>query len=179
MKTLIRTLACLTLVAGLAAPAVAQTGEALIRKAGGTPIPKPTFPAQKDLVYKVAWDVTEGPAKPEEPTAGFSRPANFLAMADESGLARKNVHLAIIVHGAATQSLLGNEAYRAATGKDNPNVALLEALNAAGVQIIVCGQAMVSRKVPRDKLLPFVKVATSATLARATLHAQGYATFSP
>jgi intracellular sulfur oxidation DsrE/DsrF family protein len=164
----------------LSSPLAAQSGDALIRKVGtANPVPNPTFPAQKDLVYKVAWDVTEGPAKPEDATTGFARPANFLVMADENGLSRKNVHLAIIVHGAATQSLLGNDAYKAATGKDNPNVALLQALNDAGVHVIVCGQALISRKVPRDQLLPFVKVATSATMARATLHAQGYATFTP
>jgi intracellular sulfur oxidation DsrE/DsrF family protein len=162
----------------LAPPVVAQTGEALIRKVGAnTPIANPTFAGQKNLVYKVAWDVTEGAAKPEEPTAGFARPANFLVMADQNGLDRKKVHLAIIVHGSATQTLLGNDAYKAATGQDNPNIALLEALNDAGVQVIVCGQALVNRKVPRDKILSFVKVSTSATLARATLHAQGYATF--
>ena len=160
--------------------AAAQTGAALINKVGAdTPIANPTFPGQKDLVYKVAWDVTQGAAKPEEAVAGYALPANFLVMADQNGLDRKKVHLAIIVHGTATPSVLGNDAYKAATGKDNPNIALLEALNTAGVQVIVCGQALVNRKVPRDKLLPFVKVATSATMARATLHAQGYATFTP
>jgi len=160
--------------------AAAQTGAALINKAGAnTPIPNPTFPGQQKLEYKVAWDVTQGPAKPEDAVAGFAAPASFLVEADQNGLDRKKVHLAIIVHGTATQSLLGNEAYKAATGKDNASIALLQALNEAGVQVIVCGQALVNRKVPRDKLLPFVKVATSATMARATLHAQGYATFSP
>lgn len=159
-------------------PAAAQTGEALIRKLGAnTPIPNPTFPAPKELTYKVVWDVTEGPEKPEELVAGFRRPANFLVMTDAEGVDRKQVHLAIIVHGGATRSLLANAAYKEATGKDNGSIALLEALHDAGVQIIVCGQALVNRKVPRDRLLPFVKVATSATMARATLAAQGYATF--
>ena len=177
MKHAYSLLAAVAMMAA-AQPALAQSGEALIAKVGAeTPILNPTFPGQKDLVYKVAWDVTQGGAKPEDAVAGFAIPANFLVMADENGLDRKKVHLAIIVHGTATQSLLNNDAYRAATGKDNPNVALLEALNGAGVQVIVCGQALMSRKVPRDQLLSFVKVSTSATMARATLHAQGYATF--
>lgn len=180
MKTLIRTVAGLALAAGLATPATAQTGEALIRKAGAAPgIAAPTFAAPRNLEYKVAWDITEGPARPEDAVAGYNVPANFFVMTDAEGVNRKQVHLAIIVHGTATQSLLTNEAYKATTGKDNANVALLTALNDAGVQVIVCGVALVNRKVPRDKLLPFVKVATSATIARATLAAQGYATFSP
>jgi intracellular sulfur oxidation DsrE/DsrF family protein len=98
---------------------------------------------------------------------------------DASGIPRKNVHLAIIVHGTATRTLLQNEAYKAMTGADNPNIAILQALHDAGVRVIVCGQALVNRKVPRDQLLPFVEVAISATLARATLHALGYATLAP
>ena len=43
----------------------------------------------------------------------------------------------------------------------------------------VLSTALINRKVPRDKLLPFVKVSTSATMARAVLHAQGYGTFTP
>jgi intracellular sulfur oxidation DsrE/DsrF family protein len=147
--------------------AQAQRGEALIRKVGASNvIAAPTFPANPALEYKVAWDVTEGPATPDSATAGFARPANFLVMTDDSKVPRSRVKLAIIVHGTATRSLLQNAAYRAATGVDNPNLALLQALHDAGVRIIVCGQALVNRKVPR-----------SATLARATLHAEGYATF--
>jgi intracellular sulfur oxidation DsrE/DsrF family protein len=162
------------------ASAAAQTGEALIQKVGAvTPIANLSYPAQKNLVYKVAWDVTAGPSKPEEATEGYAAPASFLVMADQEGIDRKKVHLAIIVHGAATQTLLNNAAYKAATGKDNASVPILEALSAAGVQVIVCGQALIRRKVPRDQLLPFVKVTTSATMARATLAMQGYATFTP
>jgi intracellular sulfur oxidation DsrE/DsrF family protein len=161
-------------------PAAAQTGEALLRVEGKfSPVPKPEHVAPKDLVYKVVWDVTVGPEKPNEVTAGFRVPANFLMMTDTSGIPRRNVHLAMIVHGTATRSLLQNDAYKAATGVDNPNIALLDALHGAGVEVIVCGQALISRKVPRDKLLPFVKTSISATLARAVLTAQGYVSMTP
>lgn len=173
-------LAAIAALALSPARAVAQSGEALIRAmGGGVPVADPTFPADRTVEYKVAWDVTEGPATPGALVDGFRRPANFLVMTEREGVARGKVHLAIIVHGTATQSLLTNAAYRAATGVDNQSVALLEALHGAGVQVIVCGQALVNRKVPRDGLLPFVRVATSATMARATLAAQGYATFLP
>jgi intracellular sulfur oxidation DsrE/DsrF family protein len=62
---------------------------------------------------------------------------------------------------------------------DNPNFALLKALTDAGVQVIVCGQSLVRQKIAREQLPPFVKVSTSATIARAVLHAQGYANFAP
>lgn len=176
MRSLLR----LLLVTLIATPLAAQTGEALIREVGGTPgITDPTFPAPKDLIYKMAWHVTEGPANPNERVGGFGSPASFLRLMDANGVARTNVKLAIIVHGTATPSLLNNTAYKARTSADNASIALLTALHEAGVQIIVCGQALLNRNVPRDQLLPFVKVATTATSAHAILHAQGYNISTP
>lgn len=164
----------------LSSPAGAQTGEALIREVGGTSaVTNPTFPAPHDLIYKMAWHVTEGPTDPKARVQGFGTPANFLRLMDVNGVPRSNVKLAIIVHGTATPSLLNNAAYKARTGADNASVALLTALHEAGVQIIVCGQALINRNVPRDQLLPFVKVATTATSAHGILAAQGYEVIAP
>jgi intracellular sulfur oxidation DsrE/DsrF family protein len=170
----------ITLLTALLSPstAEAQGGADLLRRmADGPEVTAPTFAAPTDLVYKVSWDVTVGPTDPAEAVAGFRRPAGLLRQMDLQGVPRQNVKLAIIVHGTATRSLLTNAAYKAATGQDNASIAMLEALNQAGVQVIVCGQALINRNVPRGELLPFVKVATSATAARAILAAQGYATW--
>lgn len=165
------------LAALLAAPLSlsAQTGEALIREVGGTPgITDPDFRAPQDLIYKLAWHVTEAPEQPTGFPEGFRNPANMFRLMDANGVPRANVRLAIIVHGTATPSLLNNDAYKARTGADNGSIALLTALNDAGVQIIVCGQALINRNVSRAQLLPFVKVATTAGTAHAILAAQGY-----
>lgn len=175
------TLATLVLGSVVALPVVtrAQSADSLIHRLGAfTPVPDPGFRADRSLTYRIAWDVTAAPEKPGEIAPGFRRPANFLTMTDAEGVPRAQVQLAIIVFGPATRSLMHNAAYKAATGSDNGSIPLLEALHAAGVQVIVCGQAMARTKVTRDQLLPFVQVATSATLARATLAARGYATFA-
>ncbi len=172
----------LALLAAVVAPSTlaAQTGDALLKKLGTfTPVPNPSFTADKTVDYKVVWDVTAAPEKPDAIPAGLARPANFLAMADANGVDRKKVHLAVILHGGATYSVMTNEAYKAAKGADNASIELIKAMTDAGVQVIVCGQALAGAKIARDQVLPFVKVATSATFARATLHAQGYATFEP
>lgn len=154
--------------------------EAVLRTYGAGPLIKdPSFPAPRDIVYRVVWDVNVGPTRPDSLVDGFRRPANFLLQTDDNRVPRKNVHLAIIVYGIAARSLLNNAAYKAATGADNVSIPLLEALNKVGVRVIVCGEALIGRNIPRDQLLPFVEVATTATLARATLAAQGYATFWP
>lgn len=156
----------------------AQTGDAIIQKEGASPLAAVvTFPVARDLTYRIAWGVHTGPANADGVADGFRRPAHFLFLADRNALPRTNIKLAIVVSGAATQSLLRNEAYKALEGADNGSIPLLEALDAAGVQVIVCGEALVKRGIAPDDVLPFVKIAPTATMALATLHAQGYATW--
>lgn len=167
----------LALFAAISTTVAAQSSD-VIRQQGASPLAtNSTFPASKDLVYRIAWGVNVGPATPDSVVPGFRSVANFLYVGDANGVPRPNMHLAIVVWGTATHSLLKNEPYRAAKGSDNATIPLLEALDDAGVQIIVCGEALINRKLSRDDLLPFVKIAPTATMALATLHAQGYAIF--
>ncbi len=178
-RLLVLALAAIAAASTLAPAAGAQATDPTVvlrQFAGGTFIKDPSFRAPKDVVYKAVWDVNVGSEKPEGIVDGFRRPANFLLQLDDNGVPRKNAHLAIIVFGTAARSLLTNAAYKAAHGADNANIALLEALHASGVRIIVCGEALMTRNIPRDQLLPFVEVATTATLARVTLAMQGYVT---
>lgn len=164
----------------LPAAALAQRTGDVIRQQGTSPLaPDVTFPASRELTYRVAFAVNVGPQTPDSVVPGFRAPANFLYVGDANGVPRANVNLAVVVWGTATHSLMKNEPYRALKGTDNASIALLEALNEAGVQIIVCGEALINRKVPRGDLLPFVKVAPTATMALATLQAQGFGVFGP
>ena len=166
------------LAALAAAPVSAQTGEALLKSmANYTPVKNLTFPVPAGDVYKAVWDISAGTEKPTDIDPRFKSVASFLVMAEEAGVPRANIKLAMVVHGNSAKNLLQNDAYKAMTGADNPNIPLLEALNAAGVQIIICGQSIPNRKLPGDKLLPFVKVSLSASIAHVTLHSQGYYQF--
>jgi intracellular sulfur oxidation DsrE/DsrF family protein len=180
MTRLTRTALALTLVVAAAPFARAQDVNGVLKHHAPNPIiSAPSFPAPKDLIYRIVWDVNVGAAKPDSIPPGFRAPAGFMLQTDANGVPRRNVHLAIIVYGTAARSLLNNAAYKQQTGADNASLALLQALHDSGVRIIVCGEALINRNIPRDQLLPFVEVATTATLARATLAMQGYATFMP
>lgn len=173
-----RLLPVLTLV-GLPALALAQR-TSVIEREGGSPLAKDvTFPASKTLTYRLVYAVNVGPEKPDSVVPGFRSVANFIYVADANGVPRQNLKLAIVVWGSATHSLLRNEAYRAARNTDNASVALLRELHDAGVQVIVCGEALINRKLARADLLPFVKVAPTASMALATLAAEGYTVFRP
>lgn len=138
------------------------------------PVPNPTFEVPRDLAYKVAFNIQVGSAKPGEPNDAFNIPARFVNQGAAQGFPRGQVDVAIVVHGTAGEELLSNEEYRARKGVDNPNIALLEEMSKAGVRIILCGQTAANRNMPREKILPFVKVAPSAAWAFATLTRQGY-----
>jgi intracellular sulfur oxidation DsrE/DsrF family protein len=163
-----------TLVA--TAGAQQQSGPILMRGGNHYPVPNPTFPVPKDQVYKIAWDMKVASTKPDSVNAALDVPARFLNQSAALGIPRSNVQIAIVVHGTAGEELLSNTEYRARKGVDNPNIPLLEELSKAGVQIILCGQTMGSRKMAREQILPFVKISPSAVWAHAVLQKQGYTT---
>jgi intracellular sulfur oxidation DsrE/DsrF family protein len=80
-----------------------------------------------------------------------------------------------VVHGPAGRDLLTNAEYKKRYGKDNPNVALVEALKAAGVRVYLCGQTSVSRNLPRVAVNPSAEIAYSAMTAHLILQGEGYA----
>ena len=173
MRKIVVTLALLAL---LSAPAAAQPQSGPVILKGGThsPVPNTTFAVPVDQTYKVSWDINVGSAKPAESNAAFEVPPRFVNQAAVLGVPRAYVQVAVVVHGTAGEELLANDEYRARKGVDNPNIALLEEMSKAGVRIILCGQTAANRKMPRDKILPFVLVAPSAAFAHAVLHQQGF-----
>ena len=156
-----------------AAGAQQQSGPIVMRGGNHYAVPNPTHTVPKDQTYKIAWDVKVASPKPDSINPALDVPARFLNQSAALGIPRSNVQVAIVVHGTAGEELLSNAEYRARKGVDNPNIALLEELSKAGVQIILCGQTMGSRKMPRDQILPFVKISPSAVWAHAVLQRQG------
>ena len=173
-------LAMSILLSAAAVPAFAQGATGVIAERAASPLATDvTFPASRTAVYRIAWAVNGGPASPDSVVPGFRSAANFLYVADANGVPRANQKLAILVWGPATHALLNDAAHRAARGRANGSIPLLQALHDAGVRIIVCGEALINRKVDRKDLLPFVQIAPTATMALATLHTEGYAVFRP
>jgi intracellular sulfur oxidation DsrE/DsrF family protein len=138
-------------------------------------VPNVTYKPDPKLTYKYRWDVTDSAATGEV-NPGFLGVARVYNQFVADGVPRKNVQLAIVVHGRATLDLMANEPYKARLGRDNPNLVILDQLSKAGVQVIVCGQALLNRNVARDAILPLVQVASSATTAHVILAAKGYGT---
>jgi intracellular sulfur oxidation DsrE/DsrF family protein len=172
MRRVLLTLIALFLAAPTALTAQADLipGVTAIRE-----VPRTTFVPDTKATYKYFWDHTDSAATGEV-NPGFLAVARTYNALRTDGVPAKQIKLALVIHGRATVDLMANAPYKARMGRDNPNIAILEQLSKAGVDIIVCGQALFNRNVPRDDLLPLVQVARSAGYAHVLLAAKGYST---
>ncbi len=130
------------------------------------------LPADHD--YRVVWEITGYNSGPDAVNRNLDRVARFLNLHAKNGVPRENMHLAVVVHGAALASMTHDEAYQELNGMDNPTLELVERLGEAGVQLYVCGQSMAFRGWGKDMLASPVKLAPSAMTMMHLLQSQGY-----
>ncbi|WP_018982782.1 DsrE family protein [Salinimonas chungwhensis] len=123
--------------------------------------------------FNVAFDVASKSAE-DKINRNFDSVARFMNMHVASGVAQKNIKLAIVVHGSATLDLLTNKTYQTKHNAPNPNIAIVNALLDEGVKIIVCGQSMSAHDLSPDQFVDGVEVSLSAMTAHAQLQQQGY-----
>lgn len=140
---------------------------------GAFEVPNPGLLPPKDQDLKLRFDVNVGP-EPGELNTSFDTVARFLNVHAQAGVPRERVKAALVIHGTAGKDTLTNDEYRKRYGKDNPNVALLDELKAAGVRIYLCGQTSVSRNLPREVVTPAATIAVSAMTAHLVLEKEGY-----
>jgi len=91
------------------------------------------------------------------------------------GVPKEKIQVVVVIHGSAAFTVMNNESYKSKYGVDNPNLKLYQELQQAGVKMFVCGQSLIARKIDRLKMVPEVKVATSALTTLTTYQMKGYA----
>ncbi len=131
-------------------------------------------PLATDHIYKVVWEITDYAGEPDGINRSLDRVARFLNLHAANGLAPEDMQLGVVVHGRALMSMLSDASYQSRFGQANPNLELLEALSAAGVEFFVCGQSMARRDFAKSELAEPVKLATSALTMVHQLQFEGY-----
>jgi len=125
---------------------------------------------------KVVIDATLG-GKPEELNKSLERVARLLNLYGAAGLKASDVTIAIVLHGEATGTVLTDGAYQAKFGPaKNPNLPLILALQAAGVEVSVCGQAMANHGYSDADIPAGIPISTSALTTVMNKQADGYTT---
>jgi intracellular sulfur oxidation DsrE/DsrF family protein len=130
-----------------------------------------------ELDYKIAWGIGQGA---EDPTTEINpalptiaRLVNTLA---KWGVPEAKRHIIVMFHQRSPDFdiVLGNEAFRAKYGKDNPNIALISALKEAGVEFRACGQAVAGREIDPKDVNPDIQIDLWAMTSFLNLQMQGF-----
>jgi intracellular sulfur oxidation DsrE/DsrF family protein len=177
MKTTIAMTALVTgLVFGYSGRVWTQSAEKL---------PVAGYPAAKDVAnahelpdpntdYKVVFSVAQI-AKPGEIHPMLKTIAQYLNTLARNGVPANHRHLAAVFHQGGGEIVMTNEAYKARfNGQDNPNVALIHELKQAGVDLRVCGQGLLGRKIEQSQVLPDIQVDLWAMTTMVNLQLRGY-----
>lgn len=138
------------------------------------PIENPDYKTSLSQEYKVVFDITKASGDSSEVNRYVEAVARFLNMHVEAGKPLNSMDVSIVMHGGAAQTLLKNEFYKEVYKTDNPNIALFEALNEHGVQIILCGQTSVARNISEERRIPEAQISLSAMTALIQLQNDGY-----
>ena len=131
-------------------------------------------PPRADM--KLVLDVTSEAKKPEEVNKGLDRAARLLNLYGTAGLKASDISITIVLHGEATKSVLSDEAWESRLQmKHNPNLPLIRLLQKAGVEVIVCGQALSYKKIERGEVAGEIPVAAAALTVLLNRQADGFA----
>lgn len=125
---------------------------------------------------RAVFDITADATKPEEVNKGLDRVARLLNMYGVEGLQPSDIRLTAVLHGEATRSVLSDEAWesRFQTG-NNPNLPLIRLLQKAGVEVLVCGQALSYKGIPKSDVASEIPVATAALTVLLNRQSDGFA----
>lgn len=170
--------AVLVLASGSFGPAKADSG---------APLLVPGYEAARDLPgakelpspatdYKVVFADGQDPKDPADVNPMLPTIATYLNTLGKHGVPADHRHLVIMFHQRTPgiDIVMTNEAYRERYNRDNPNIAIIHALKQAGVDIRVCGQGLLARKIDPKQVNPDVQIDLWAMTTLVNLQLKGY-----
>ena len=177
-RTMMTTLAGSAVVAGLAEHADGAQAAPGVLPVASAPAAK-DFPGAKErpspatdykVVFSVSAQVKETEVHPTLKMIGL-----YLNTLAQNGVPANHRHIAAMFHQGGGDAVFSNEVYKARhNGADNPNIAVLKELHEAGVEMRVCGQGLLGKKVDPSQLLPGVQADLWALVTMVNLQARGY-----
>jgi intracellular sulfur oxidation DsrE/DsrF family protein len=136
--------------------------------AGARELPDP------NVDYKVVFSVAAN-AKQDEIHPTLKTIALYLNTLAHNGVPASHRHIAAVFHQGGGDAVLANDVYKARhNGIDNPNIAMLHELKQAGVELRVCGQGLLGKKLEPSQVLPDVQVDLWAMTTMVNLQLRGY-----
>ncbi|MTD28585.1 DsrE family protein [Erwinia sorbitola] len=124
---------------------------------------------------KIVFQITRAENAPQDTNLGLERVARVVNLYVASGVPAENLKFVVSVTGEGTPAMLNNEQYHRIYGIDNPNLKLIGALRAKGVDVSVCDQSVAFHHFHSDWIDRSVTHALSSPTTVSTLENQGYA----
>lgn len=162
----------------IASPGLAQQPPKPLIESYGTPFPTTGAVERPDskLRYRVVFSVTKAAADPTKPSPSLDKIARFLNLLDADGVRIKPGDVVAIIYGPATSVVTTDAGYAAKTkATTNPNSPLIAKLQAAGVVVAVCGQALSAHQIATSDLAPGIRVDVAAMTTLVALQLRGFA----
>ena len=144
---------------------------------GVVPVSNPDEIPDPSLNYKLLFELVDNNKATEEKDInhGLTEICRIINLHVASGIPVKNITPIIVVHAAALRSFYINTIYQNKYKVDNPNIAIVdELIKKTGARFIACGQAMNFFDVPREEMIPQVKVSLTAQTVLSHYQLIGY-----
>ncbi len=169
----------MTFSSGLALHAAAQKKIfPAIKNYGG--IYESTFEYERpnpDQEFKIVAELGGDISKKEVLFESLEKIARMYNLHIYSGIYQKNLNVAVIISSGATLLILNNEEYKKRFGVDNPNLAILEEMQGAGISFFVCGQSVLKEKIGQESIFPNIRVTLSRYTFLTDYQNKGYNVF--
>ncbi|MDQ7995254.1 MAG: DsrE family protein [Luteibacter sp.] len=148
----------------------------VITSAGHTEAaPRVTHLPDPHAEYRIVFSLSSASNSPSEINPGLDRVARSVNLYTDAGVPLNHLHVVAIVYGGATDLVLDQTHYREKLHADNPNLAVIDELRKAGVEVSVCSQAIAGHHYSFGWVDPRVTVSLSGLTTVTALQAQGYA----
>jgi intracellular sulfur oxidation DsrE/DsrF family protein len=177
-----KTASALTVILVLASGAFGSA-----RTGSDRPLLVPGYEAARDLPgarefpdpktdYKVVFADGQDAKNPGDINPMLPTIATYVNTLGKYGVPAEHRHLVIMFHQRTPDIdiVMSNDAYKERYHRDNPNIALIHALKQAGVDIRVCGQGLIGRKIESSQVNPDVQIDLWAMTTLVNLQLKGY-----
>jgi intracellular sulfur oxidation DsrE/DsrF family protein len=138
------------------------------------PLPKAAYQPDPRTTYKVIFAMTAASKAPEDVNPAVERVARAVNLYVSAGVPLSHLKFVAVAYGAATSIALDDAHYKAAYGVANPNLPVIARLRKAGIDVGVCGQAVLEHSYKYEWIDPSVTVSLSAITTITSLEQQGY-----
>ncbi len=124
--------------------------------------------------YKIFVDVVSDHQDKSGNFVALNRLARIVNLMAYAKVPPEHVHIVALFDGKTAFASLTDSYYRKRFDMDNPNLAIIHALNKAGVEMLVCSQAMAGLGLPDEAIDPAVTISLSALTDSIVFGHRGY-----